>query len=109
MTPSELAAALQAELIVDAPEARVTCAYASDLLSDVMAHMQDGAVLITIQNHINTIAVSTLAGAAAILLCHGRDIPDDMAQAARREHIALLRTPRDQYETCCAVSAALRC
>lgn len=108
MKPAELASVLHAELILDAPGNDVTGAYASDLLSDVMAHMQDGQVLVTIQNHLNTIAVCSLVGASAILLCHGRDVPADMQAAAEREHIALLRIPLGQYETCCAVHQAMR-
>ncbi|MDX9868311.1 MAG: hypothetical protein RBT78_10330 [Kiritimatiellia bacterium] len=85
----------------------VTCGYASDLLSDVMAHCPDGAILITVQNHTNTVAVCTLAEVVAILVAHHRDIPDDMLAAARREGIALLRTRHDQFTASCAIGAAL--
>ncbi|MBN2875543.1 MAG: iron-sulfur binding hydrogenase, partial [Spirochaetales bacterium] len=37
-------------------------AYSSDLLSDVMANAVEGSVLITIQAHLNTIAVASLVG-----------------------------------------------
>lgn len=36
--------------LVPDPEVEVSGAYVSDLLSDVMAHCPDGAVLITVQN-----------------------------------------------------------
>ena len=43
-------------------DAEITTGYTSDLLSDVMGNADDGAVLITIQAHKNTVAVSSLAG-----------------------------------------------
>ena len=46
--------------LVPDPEVEVSGAYVSDLLSDVMAHCPDGAVLITVQNHTNSVAVCTL-------------------------------------------------
>jgi hypothetical protein len=84
-------------VLVPDPHAEVTGAYTSDLLSDVMAHCPDGAVLVTVQNHTNTVAVCTLVGAPAVLVVHRRDIPDDMREAAQREGVALLRTADDQF------------
>lgn len=103
MTPSELAIQLQGKLIVDNPAAALHAAYTSDLLSDVMGHCGDESVLITIQNHLNTIAVCTLAGIEAIVICHDRPVPDDMKAAAEREGIALVTTPLSQF----AASVAL--
>jgi len=89
------------------PEAGVSAAYTSDLLSDVMAHCPEGAVLITVQNHKNTIAVCTLVGAPAVLVAHAREIPDDMRDVAVRENVALLRTPDDPFAASCKIGAAL--
>lgn len=106
MTIAEVAAACDGEIVVAGGEtANVTAAYASDLLSDVMGHAPEDSVLITVQNHVNTIAVCTLAEIRAVLICHGRAIPDDMAAAARREGIALLRTPLDQFHAACRLAA----
>lgn len=79
----------------------VTGGYTSDLLSDVMANAADGCLLITIQAHNNTVAVASLAGAAGILVCNNRPVPDDMLVSARREGIAVFRTPRNQFEASC--------
>ncbi len=103
MTLNELVTRLNGTLVVDKPDATITSAYTSDLLSDVMGHCGDESVLITIQNHLNTIAVCTLAGVEAIVLCHARPIPDDMKEAAAREGVALVSTPLSQF----AASAAL--
>ena len=72
-------------------------AYTSDLLSDVMAHAHERDLLITIQAHKNTVAVATLVGVAAIVLCNDRPVPEDMIQAARDEEIGIFRTDKDQF------------
>ena len=80
------------------PDTTISGGYTSDLLSDVMANAKDGCILITIQAHNNTVAVASLAGAACILICSGRSVPDDMIVSARRERIALFRTAENQFQ-----------
>jgi hypothetical protein len=103
MTLESIAAKTLSTVVVDNPGAEITAAYASDLLSDVMGHCGDGSALVTIQNHLNTIAVCTLVGVEAIIVCHGRPIPPDMKEAAEREGVAILSTPLSQF----AASVAL--
>lgn len=98
---------LEGVFVPDA-QAAVSAAYTSDLLSDVMAHCPDESVLVTVQNHKNTVAVCTLVGAVAILVVHRREIPEDMLAAARQESVALLRTPDDQFAVSCKLGAALK-
>ncbi|MDX9801874.1 MAG: DRTGG domain-containing protein [Spirochaetia bacterium] len=78
-------------------DAEIKEGYTGDLLSDVMANSSSDSVLITIQAHKNTIAVATLAGIKAIVICNGRTVPDDMKQSAEVEGIALLSTKKDQF------------
>jgi len=85
----------------------VTSGYTSDLLSDVMANADDGCLLITIQAHNNTVAVGSLAGAAGILICNNRPVPEDMIESARRERVAIFRTPRNQFEASCLLGTCL--
>ena len=83
----------------DYEDAEVLDGYTSDLLSDVMAHAGEGSVLITIQAHKNTVAVCSLVGAVAILVCNNRPVDDDMLAAATSEGIAVFRTPDNQFQT----------
>ena len=105
MTLSEVVDKVGGAVAVDKPGAEVSFAYASDLLSDVMGHCGDESVLITIQNHLNTIAVCTLAGIEVIVICHGRPVPDDMAAAAAREGVAIVTTGMSQFEASVALSS----
>ena len=85
----------------------VTGGYTSDLLSDVMAHLKEGEVLITIQAHKNSIAVASLMGASAIIFCHGRTATPDVLEAAAKENIALFISSGSQFETTCALAKCL--
>ena len=107
MTANEIATAVRGTVETLPPPdfPPITAAYTSDMLSDVMAHAPEDSVLITIQNHINTIAVSTLAGVRAIMICHSRPIPDDMKAVAAREGVALISTPLPQFEASVALAA----
>lgn len=107
MTIAELAEKVNGNIIVDLEGASVKYAYASDLLSDVMGHCGDESALITIQNHLNTIAVCTLVGAEIIVVCHNRPIPPDMAEAAAREGVAVVTTPLSQFEASLALRELL--
>lgn len=103
MTVQELASKVNGTIVVDKEDAEISAAYTSDLLSDVMGHCGDESALITIQNHLNTLAVCTLVGVEAIIVCHDRPIPDDMKAAALREEVAIVTTKLSQF----AASVAL--
>lgn len=77
----------------------VTGAYTSDLLSDVMAHAEDGELLITIQAHKNTVAVAVLKDLSGLVIASDRPIPEDMIGAAREEGIPIFITGDNQYQT----------
>lgn len=80
-------------------DAEVLGGYTSDLLSDVMANAEEGSVLITIQAHKNTVAVASLTGIVAIIVCNNRPVTDDVLSAAAREGIAVFQTAANQFNT----------
>lgn len=109
MKISDLSDAFGFEAVFPAKGATdIVDAYTSDLLSDVMAKAVEGSVLITIQAHKNTIAVASLIGIRAIVVCNERPVPDDMIQAARDEEIAIFRTAGTQFEVSGLLYRALR-
>lgn len=98
MKISEIAAALNAEICQsEFEDTDVSCAYTSDLLSDVIAHAKEGGALITIQAHKNTVAVSSLANISVIIICNSRPLPEDMLEAAKDEGVAVIRTKENQF------------
>lgn len=103
MTLDEIRAKVGGETAVAAADASADGVYVGDLLSDVMGHAGDGCALVTIQNHVNTIAVCTLVGCTVIVLCHSRPVPPDMAEAAAREGVGIVITPLSQYAAALAL------
>ena len=104
MTAEEICGKVGGTVAVPVEGAAATGVYVGDLLSDVMGHAGEDCALVTIQNHLNTIAVCTLVGCAVIVLCHSRPVPPDMAEAATREGVAIVSTSRSQYSVAQALS-----
>ena len=78
--------------------APVTKAHASDLLSDVLANAPAGGLLLTIQVHMNVIAVSLHAGLAAVVFTSGM-APDEAVRAkAAEEGLPLFTTPQSTFD-----------
>lgn len=109
MTVAELVQNMDLEAIsLPHPDCEVTGAYAGDLLSWVMGRADEGCVWATIMTNVNVVAVATLVGTAAAVVCEGCEIPEDVIAAAREKQINLLRSPLPIYEFCVAVSKFLQ-
>lgn len=99
MTVSELTEKIECTSVWDGwNDQEISGVHSSDLLSDVMAYAAEGALLITIQAHKNTVAVATLKDLSAMLICSNRPVPEDMINAAKDEGIPILLTSMNQYE-----------
>jgi hypothetical protein len=95
MTLEEVVRALDLSILHGGPGLgrQVGGGYASDLLSDVMAHSREGDVWITLQTHQNIIAVAKLKNLAAVVLVNARDPDAETLLKAEREQVVLCRTP----------------
>jgi hypothetical protein len=95
-----LAEALELEELCAAAdgEADITHGYASDLLSDVLAHAPEGGVLITLQVHLNVIAVASHAGLKAVIFSCGRTPDEDILERAKGEGLSLFGSKADTFE-----------
>jgi len=81
-----------------AGEADITRGYASDLLSDVLAHAPEGGLLVTLQVHLNVIAVASHAELAAVVFAGGRKPEPDVVEKAVGEGIALYVSPDETFD-----------
>jgi len=79
-------------------EQEVTGAYTGDLLSDVMAHSRQGQVWVTIQVHMNIVAVATLKEHAAVIIVNGRTPAAETLGKAAEEHVPILTTGLTAFE-----------
>jgi hypothetical protein len=64
--------------------------HSSDLLSDVLAHAPAGCVLVTIQVHMNVVAVAAHAGVSAVIFSSGMVPAPEVVRKAEDEKIVLL-------------------
>jgi len=79
-------------------EAELREGYASDLLSDVLANAPHGGVLVTVQVHLNVIAVAMHAELAAIIFASGR-IPEAVVrEKAVQEGIVLYMSNEPAFD-----------
>ncbi len=72
--------------------------YASDLLSDVMGNAREGDVWVTMQKHVNIVAVAQLNGLAAIVLVNGRTPEPDTLARAEEMSIPIISTPMQAFD-----------
>ena len=89
---------LKIETGKDRLDGEVTGGYASDLLSDVIAHSRKGNVWITIQTHPNIVAVATMKELSGIILTGGRQPEAETIQRAAQEGIPILTSPLFTFE-----------
>jgi hypothetical protein len=82
----------------DAEDGDVTRGYASDLLSDVLANAPAGGLLVTLQVHLNVVAVAGHADLAAVVFAGGRRPDDDVVAKAAEEGLALYGAEADTFE-----------
>jgi len=73
-------------------------AHACELLSDVLANAPSGAVLITIQTHINVVAVAAQKNMSAIVFTSGQIPTDEVIQKAVEKGIPLFSSTESTFD-----------
>lgn len=82
----------------DRLDREVRGAYASDLLSDVMARARAGDVWITLQTHVNIVAVAALNDLAGIVLVNGREPEEATLKKAQDEDVVIMVSAEPSFE-----------
>jgi predicted transcriptional regulator len=100
MTVAEAAAKLGGRVVCgeSALGNEVAGAYASDLLSDVMAHAQEGDLWVTLQRHVNVVAVAHLKGLVAIVVVNDRQPEQETIARAAEERLPIISTPLSTFD-----------
>lgn len=71
-------------------EREVGGGYASDLMSDVIAHAAEGDLWVTLQIHQNIVAVACLKELAGIVLVNGREPEQSTVERAEAEDMPIM-------------------
>ena len=101
MTINELCKASEGTLLTNGDADRtVACGYTCDLLSCVMAKGRADMAWITVQTHMNVIAVATLLDMAVVVIPEGIAVPPDSIAKAEEEGIAIISSQKTAYEIC---------
>ena len=82
----------------EALDKNVDSLYIGDLLSWVMGHAETEQAWLTVQSHINIIAVALLKEVACVVILENAEIPQETLDKANEEHLAILSTPLNAYE-----------
>ena len=81
-----------------------TGVYIGDLLSLVMSRAKQGDIWITIQTHINVVAVADLLDLSAILVAEGMEIDEDTIIKANDLELPILQSKMSAYELACGIN-----
>ena len=87
-------------------ETEVTCGYTCDLLSWVMAHGKAGMAWITVQTHMNVIAVASLMEMAAVIIPEEIEMEAPSLEKAREEGTCVLQSGKTAFELCALMAQA---
>ena len=100
MKASELITVLNAKLVTNEEtfDNEYSGVYVGDLLSNVMANIQEDNLLITIMCNLNTIEVASLRDVPIIVFCENKKATDEMINKANDLGIAILETPYQAAE-----------
>lgn len=77
-----------------------TGGYSADLLSCVMAGAKKGNLWITLQAHLNIVAVAALNEVAAIIITENAQPDAATVARANEQGVIMLSTPAPTYEIC---------
>jgi len=101
MNVLEVARILSGKLMTAADNAgscEVRGAYCSDLLSDVMANSNESDLWITLQRHVNIVAVAHLKGLSGVVIVNGREPEAETTARAEAERIPIIVTALSAFE-----------
>jgi hypothetical protein len=75
----------------------VASGYASDLLSCVIKGAKKDAIWITLQSHLNVVAVASLLGLSGVIMTEGNRPDAETLSKAENEGVVLMVTPKTTF------------
>ncbi len=76
---------------------QVAGGYASDLLSCVIKGAKKHSVWVTLQSHVNVVAVASLLGLAGVIITENNRPDRETLNRAENEGVVLMITPKSTY------------
>ncbi len=85
-------------------EREATSGFVGDLLSVVMGKAKEECVWVTIQSHINVVAVASLVDMACVVVAEGFVVDEDALAKAEMEEIPMMTTKLSSFEAVAALA-----
>lgn len=82
----------------DLLESEVTGGYAGDLLSDVLANSKKGNIWVTLQIHLNIVAVASAKELSGIIIVNNRTPEEETLKKAKEEGIPVMISKLSTYK-----------
>ncbi len=99
MTVAEIVKGLGLSVAAEGDLSRsVRGGYCSDLLSDVLAHVESGDIWVTHQRHMNVVAVAKLKEVAAVVIVRDAAPGEEVRARAEHEGVNLLVSSEGAFE-----------
>jgi hypothetical protein len=86
---------------VNDPEKEVKDGCVCDLLSWVMARGEEGMAWITVQTHLNVVAVACLHDFSCVIIPEDIEVPQATIDKSNEEGIYIFSSPKTSYKFCC--------
>ena len=78
--------------------------YACDMLSWTMSHAKPATAWVTVQNHMNVIAVASLTECACVILPEGIQPETEVLEKAAAENVAVLSSLLSGFSLCALIA-----
>lgn len=98
----EVARILSAEVLCceDRLDVEIKSAFGADMMSDVLAFMNEETLLLTGLMNAHVIRTAEMLELRCIVFVRGKPVTDEILQLAVKQQIVLLATPKTLYESC---------
>lgn len=98
MKIQEIVDKLNLQVLSNLEDREVTGVFISDMLSDVMSAAQANDLWLTVQTHKNIVSAANLVDIAAVIITHGKEVPQDTIDLANRFHVIILSSPLSTFQ-----------
>lgn len=102
MKLSEIVEALNAKVLTgeDQMGKEVSKCGASDLMSDILAGLSEGCILLTGLTTVQVIRTAMVAGVGAVVFVRGKKPPQEVIDLAKTQDLPLISSPYSMFVSC---------
>ena len=102
MKLSQIVETLEAKVLTgnDLLEKDIDTCGASDLMSDILAGLSEGCILLTGLTTVQVIRTAMVAGVGAVVFVRGKTPPQEVIELAEKQGLPLISSPYSMFVSC---------